>query len=121
MPSTTPSLTERQFQAQVIDLAKRCGWMVFHPQTATRNGAWATFQAGHPGFPDLVLAHQHRGVLFVELKRDRTRNRLSEDQVKWSTTLQAAGARWHLWSPSDWDTITETLSKDPRHDRTDPV
>ena len=59
-------INERQFQAAIIELAKWNGWKVFHPLPAQNaRGAWRTAQAGDIGFPDLVLVHPERGVIFA--------------------------------------------------------
>jgi hypothetical protein len=63
---------------------------------------------GHIGFPDLVLAHQTRGVLFVELKTST--GRLSTPQKEWRDTLQAAGGEWRLWRPEDLPFIVRRLA-----------
>ena len=62
-------VNERQFQAAVIELAKWQGWKVFHPLPAQNDrGQWRTATQGDIGFPDLVLVHPERGVIFAELK-----------------------------------------------------
>ena len=46
-------MTEAEFKNQVIELAKRYGWMIHHDLPAIRpNGSWATNTQGHAGFPD---------------------------------------------------------------------
>jgi len=109
MPSVTPSLTERQWQAQVLNLANLGDWRVFHPLTAQKKGAWATFQSGHKGYPDLTLVKPSEGILFVELKTER--GKLSDDQIEWRDRIRAAGGEWHLWRPSDIEYVTRRLLK----------
>ena len=97
-------INERQFQAAIIELAKWNGWLVFHPLPAQNaRGTWRTAQAGDVGFPDLVLVHKERGVIFAELKT--AIGRLSEAQTNWIETLYLAGAEAHVWRPSDIQTI----------------
>lgn len=43
-PSTR--ISEKEFQAQVLDLARLTGWLCYHPHDSRRSA---------PGFPDLVL------------------------------------------------------------------
>ena len=108
MPSVMPPLSERQFQAQVIELARRFDWMVFHPVTAQKKGVYATFQAGDKGYPDLTLAKAGEGLLFAELKTDT--GKLSAEQLRWAFEIQRAGGEWHLWRPSDMDAIVRRLA-----------
>ncbi|MCK9513768.1 MAG: VRR-NUC domain-containing protein [Pigmentiphaga sp.] len=109
-----PKVTEAQFQRQVLQLAKLCGWRSAHFRPAQNGqGQWRTAVAGDgKGFPDLVLVRET--VLFVELKVGK--NRLTPDQVAWRDALQAAGANWHLWTDDDWPAIEQTLKRTP-HER----
>lgn len=101
--------TEAQFQQAVIEAARWAGWKIHHTRPAQmKSGAWATPIQGHVGFPDLVLAHDRYGVLFVELKTKL--GRLSDGQKDWIATLHAAGAEWHVWRPSDWSFIRDRLA-----------
>ena len=106
-----PVINERAFQRQVIALAKRHGWLVFHPLTSQKRGAWSTFQLGHKGFPDLVLAHPASGVIFAELKSQK--GKVSADQEHWRAVLEEAGAKYRLWRPRDWPTLKAELAHHP--------
>ena len=94
----TGQVSEAEFQAAVVQLAKTLGWHWHHAHDSRRTEA---------GFPDLVLVRQGE-LLFVELKTDR--GRLSRAQAEWRDVLQSCGAAWHLWRPSDWDDIARTLA-----------
>lgn len=88
--------TELACQATLIAAAKRGGWRVHAERTSrTNSGNYATAIAGHKGFPDLVLAHPQRGVLFIELKRSP--NRMELPQIEWQDTLTAAGVTAQTW------------------------
>jgi hypothetical protein len=100
-------VSEAEWQSAVVDLAHLGGWRIFHALPASRGGRIATHTIGHNGFPDLVLVHALRGVLFVELKT--TRGRISEDQDAWITELAAAGADVRVWRPSDLNEVRRTL------------
>lgn len=101
-------MTEAEFQEAVIELAKWAGWRVYHARPCqVRPGRWATAFTGDPGFPDLLLAHDTRGVLFAELKTDR--GVASTGQQEWLWTLREAGAEAHLWRPRDMETIVARL------------
>lgn len=107
------NITEAQFQALVLDLAKRTGWFVNHQLPAQiRPGKWATATQGMVGWPDLVLVHPRRRIaLFRELKR--WDGKLTEEQELWGAALVACGLDWAVWRPSDWLTsVASTLIGD---------
>lgn len=89
---------EREWQQQVIDLARMYGWLVYHTFDSRRS---------EPGFPDLTLVHS--GVVFAELKTDR--GRLSPAQEVWLSRLRAAGAEVHVWRPRDLDDVIGRISR----------
>ena len=100
---------EKHFQNQVIMLAKLYGWLVMHTRAVEiRPGVWKTPLTGHPGFPDLVLAHATRGVIFAELKADK--GKLTDMQDVWLRTLADAGCETYVWRPKDIDIISDTLA-----------
>lgn len=94
-----PVLYEREFMAQVVKLARLCGWLVYHTHDSRRS---------ERGFPDLVLAHPRRRLVwFVELKTDRGDYR--PGQREWLEALRQAGAFAQVWRPRDWDSIESML------------
>ena len=95
-----PPIREKDWQAQVVELAVTFGWLVQHsrPSQVGDQGRWVTAITGNVGFPDLVLAHRTRGVLFVELKTEI--GRMATAQTEWRDTL-AGHVEWYLWRPSD--------------------
>ena len=103
-------ITESAFQQVVIDVARWHGWKVFHPLPAQNaKGRWRTAQAGDTGFPDLVLAHPKRGVIFAELKS--AIGKLSDRQQAWLDTLRQAGAEVYVWRPADIEQIKAILKE----------
>ena len=89
-------MTEKQFQAQVVELAQTLGWLVYHTYDSRRSV---------PGFPDLVMVRN--GVIhFAELKSEK--GKLTPEQRLWLTEL-GRGRVVYLWRPSDWDEIVEVL------------
>jgi len=104
-------ISEREFQNAVVELAKWTGWMVYHPLPAQNvRGHWRTPTLGDVGFPDLVLAHPTKGVIFAELK-SRV-GKLSDAQTRWLSTLRLAGAEAYVWRPADLPQIRLILTGD---------
>lgn len=91
-------MTERQFQSQVVKLAKACGWLVYHTYDSRRS---------EPGFPDLVLVKGKR-LIFAELKTDK--GILSEAQERWLAALREAGRVAVVWRPDDKPEIEWVLT-----------
>lgn len=91
-------LTERQFQAQVLDLARLFGWLCYHTYDSRRCA---------PGYPDLALCHPQRGYVLAELKTDK--GRLKPAQRTWIEALRAAGVEVCVWRPRDFEAIVERL------------
>lgn len=111
------TVSEAQLQEQVLDLAQLAGWMVAHFRPARvghgDDQRWVTpVAADGKGFPDLVLAHPQRGVLFRELKS--AKGQVSPEQDAWLQVLTAGGANAGLWRPSDSDDIEAILTGRPR-------
>lgn len=113
-------ITEKEFQAQVVQIAMLHGWRVHHVRPGmTSRGKWLTNVQGHAGFPDLVLAHPGRKasanrpamlptIIFAELKAGR--RQLSEEQNKWAWTLQACpGVEYYMWTELDMAFIIHRL------------
>lgn len=86
------SWSEKEFQAQVVETAKTLGWLVYHTHDSRRS---------EPGFPDLVMVHERKGiVLYRELKTQT--GTTSSDQKKWLGVLSAVGSDAGVWRPEDW-------------------
>jgi len=107
------SMTEAQFQALVVDMARVLGWRVAHFRRATMaNGRTVTpVAADGAGFPDLVLVHPDGGVLYRELKTNR--GKVAPHQRAWGEALVEAGADWAVWRPADWPAVLEQLQRRP--------
>jgi VRR-NUC domain len=97
-PPALPLQSEASFQAQVVKLAGRLGWKVYHTHRSEHSAA---------GFPDLVMVRRPR-VLFAELKReDRT---VTDDQQAWLDALAGCDVEAYVWRPADWPTIANIIS-----------
>ena len=90
--------TEKAFQAEVVRLAKREGWRIYHTHDSRKSAA---------GYPDLTLVHRVRGLVFAELKVPP--NKPTADQLSWLDDLRTAGIRAFCWWPADWSQIEKTL------------
>ena len=90
-------MTEKAFQAEVVDIAKRLGWRVYHTYNSRRC---------EPGFPDLVLVRDR--VLFRELKTEKGKMRSAQEE--WGQSFKTAEADWKVWRPSDMREIIQTLT-----------
>jgi hypothetical protein len=103
-------VSEADFQRDVIDFAKRRGWLVQHSRPAyNKSGRISTPLQGHKGFPDLVLVRDR--VLFVELKKVGAYP--TPEQRTWIARLQALQGdyvRCLVWRPTDWPEIEAVLS-----------
>ena len=95
------AMSEAQLQQAVIEAAKFNGWHIAHFRAGmTRRGRWVTPVSGDgAGFPDLVLAHPDRGVLFVELKAEQ--GKMTSRQAIWLTLLGTCN-KTYVWRPRDW-------------------
>lgn len=100
-------MNEAQFQKRIVQIAKRNGWLVFHPKkTRLPNGAWVTPFIGDAGFPDLVLVRPPK-LLFVELKKQN--GQPSKDQIRWVESLRACGVDAFFWRPDELGYIQSVL------------
>jgi hypothetical protein len=100
-------ISEQSFLQQVKALAYIHGWAFHHATPSqTSKGKWIT--TGAPGFPDLVMAHPERGVIFAELKTDKGKTSAAQDG--WIRAL-GPHVECYLWRPKDLDLISTRLSQ----------
>jgi hypothetical protein len=104
-------ITEKDFQATVIDLARTYGWIVGFTHDARKS---------EPGEPDLRMVHpvQHR-VIFAELKTVKgrlTKGRYNKSgrwlpgQDQWQDALiSCPGVEYYLWRPDGLDGEIERI------------
>lgn len=98
------AITEKQFEAQVKDLAKIFGWLYYHTWRSIHSPA---------GFPDVVMVRQGR-LIFAELKSEK--GKLSDKQQEWIDALRdgqkfAPMPNWEVyaWRPHQIEEIAEIL------------
>lgn len=92
-------LSEQQWQAIVIEVARLNGWWVHHHHDSRRS---------EPGFPDLMLLRSGE-ALFVELKREG--GKVTAAQAYVLDLLESAGIEACVWRPSDEDRAFARLSR----------
>ena len=92
----------KEFMPAVVELAKTCGWRVYHTHDSRKSEA---------GFPDLVMVRDGT-LVFVELKSragivtdEQHLWMLALREVEQSTSWCSPGARRvfvHIWRPEQW-------------------
>lgn len=91
-------MSEKVFQAQIVDLARAVGFkQIYHTYSSRRSA---------PGFPDLVLIRDR--VIFIEVKAER--GKLSEAQKGWLRALQQAGCDAFVVRPRDLESLAQVLA-----------
>jgi hypothetical protein len=108
---TAPAVTETAFQAQVVELARICGWRCNHIRRSIGKGRRWTTATSVVGWPDLML-YRPGQFLAVELKTDT--GKLTADQSKVLDDLRAAGIDARCWRPADFPEIQATLTRRPQ-------
>ena len=92
------AMSEAQFQAQVMALAKQQGWAhIYHTHDSRRSQA---------GYPDLHMLRGERS-LFAELKRMGRKPTPAQDS--WLSALREAGHEAYSWRPCDMPEIERVL------------
>jgi len=102
-------LSERDFQEQIIQLAKLHGWMVHAERSARTKDGWRTAIQGDPGFPDLVLAREGV-VIYAELKSEKGKVAAGQQAWRWALGAGRLKANVYVWRPSDWAQIERALA-----------
>lgn len=94
------AVTEKEFQEQVVTLARLQGWRHYHTFDSRRSPF---------GFPDLVLVRGGR-IIFAEIKAER--GKLTPQQIEWLNDLEANGhVDVFCWKPSDWPEVEKVLAR----------
>ena len=96
----TTTVTEKQLQSDIIRIAKRCGWKVYHTHDSRRSEF---------GYPDLTMV-RHGRLIFAEIKRELGKPTL--EQSRWLEALSMVpGTEVYIWRPQDIQEIEGVLSK----------
>lgn len=97
-PLALVDVTEKEWQAQLVSLARTLGFKhVYHTHDSRKSAS---------GFPDLVLIRER--VVFIECKREK--GKLTETQAAWILALNAAGAEVYVARPRDLDNLAVLLA-----------
>lgn len=108
-----PKLTERDWQGQVLGIARMFGWAWWHdratnfPRACPRCKAPLKMARNDPGWPDLFLVRGDT-LIVAELKTDR--NYPTADQRAWLDAFR--GVRRIVvvvWKPRDAQKIAEVM------------
>lgn len=94
------SITEKDWQAQIIEVLNRFKYRVFHEYDSRRN---------QPGYPDLAALHNAGDFFFVELKREM--GKLTPEQIEVIAALERAGVTVFVWRPSQFDEVVTILQQ----------
>ena len=93
--------SEEDYQAQIIDLAKKLGWRVYHTRDSRRS---------EPGFPDLILI---RGItlLALEVKSAKAKEP-PPAQVGWIGAFKQVRKVFADFAyPKDFTDLADTLQR----------
>lgn len=90
-------LTEKEWTAQVVELATTLGYRRYHTWRSKHSAA---------GWPDEALVRDR--LILAELKRAGEKPRV--DQVAWLSELARAGAEVYVWTLDDLDEIAAVLA-----------
>lgn len=91
-------ISEKQWQATVVELARTLGFRVFHPYDARRSAI---------GWPDLCLVG--RKIIWLELKSATGKTTPAQDG--WIAAIRKAGGEAYVLRPSDLDLLGGILTE----------
>ncbi len=91
-------MLEKDFQSDIVGLAKQAGWKAYHTYDSRKSAA---------GFPDLVLI-QAPLLIAAELKLDD--NKPTAEQREWLEAFDSVReVLAYVWRPKDWNEIVGLL------------
>ncbi len=96
--SAKPAVSEKNFMAQVIQLARLRKWKVHHIHDSRKSSG--------SGWPDLSMVRDGRFIA-AEVKTEK--GRATAAQLEWLEALAGCGLETFLWRPSDFEEIERTL------------
>jgi hypothetical protein len=100
--------TEAEFQEQVVQLARLCGWRHLHVRRSIGRGTRWTTATNLIGWVDLTLMRPPDGLIFAELKRRG--GQPTPEQTEMVDFLSGFPfALAVVWTPDDWPAIETAL------------
>jgi hypothetical protein len=97
--------SEADFQAVVVQIAARGGWVVYSVPDSRR--------ATCSGFPDCVFMHPTGPTPLVVAELKRRGQRPRPDQEQWVSAFRCAGVPAFIWTPDSLPEIERTLAAPP--------
>lgn len=95
---TVPRVTEKAWQATILEAAQVLGYLCFHAYDSRRS---------EPGFPDLLCVRDGR-VVVIECKTET--GRVTPAQATWLALLATVpGINVMIARPSQWDDVESVL------------
>lgn len=106
------TISEKEWQEQVISLAHQLGWQHMHVRRSIGKGHRWTTATNLNGWPDLTLirpTNENDGeIIFAELKS--AKGIVDDEQRAVHDLLRRAGHDVYVWRPSDLDAVVTRLS-----------
>ena len=104
------SLTEKQYQKQITDLATMYGWRWAHFHDSRKQVKPGVFvgDTDAAGFPDLYLIRPPEMVV-VEVKKEL--GKTTDIQEEWLADFRASGIDAYVSRPSNFDEIKARLTR----------
>jgi hypothetical protein len=96
---------EDAYLTGIIDAAFLGGWLVHHDRRSD-----LALTQGHAGFPDIVAAHQARGLVIAWEVKDLAA--VTIGQAMWQRAFAAAGIDTRVVRPEDYASCVELLLGD---------
>ena len=102
--ATSENISEKDFQAQILQLAQLAGWLCYHSYDSRKSIG--------VGYPDLCMVRENRhgtaSLVYLELKKEK--GKVTKLQLWWLELLgEVPGVIAKVVKPSDWEAIVELL------------
>lgn len=105
--TTAATISEADFQRQVVDLARIFRWKTNHIRRSIGKGKRWTTSTSMVGWPDLALVRPPR-LIFAELKSADGKLTAEQEQVL-GLLRGCDGVEVYVWRPDDLEAIAAVL------------
>jgi len=103
------TISETDWQAQVVELAHLLGWKHLHVRRSIGKGrSWQT-TTNVVGWPDLLMWSPRRPGRHIAAELKSAKGVVSDEQRAVLDDLAAAGFETYVWRPSDLDQVRDVL------------